>query len=557
MIRRILPASLVVLMVVVLTACAGLPTSGPVQQGRPAGHDGEASDISFIPERPQPGATPEQIVDGFLRAGSGTADNWTRAREFLAEGTAWNPNTGVTVDVLGEREVVAVDADTVNVTLSTVATVDDKGVYEPADGAPTPLTFELARGDDGEWRITRAPDGVVLDRTLFANVYSSYPLMYFTTTWDYLVPDVRWFPRANVAPRIVDALLKKPSTDFLQGAVATAFPEGVTVNPAVPVDPETRVASVSLSAEVLTVDQIARDRMLTQLEASLRSAQVSGVEMRVENAVVPATSAPTLSTAVTGPALVLTETAFGFQSGDDVAPIPGLSAAMTGVPAVSIQVSRERDAAAVRQADGTVVRVRADDDPMLVDARTGLVEPSIDTFGAIWSAPAAQPQEVIVQLPDGSVQDVAQAWPNATLLDAMAVSREGARVAALVLVGGRLAIWVSGIVRDADGVPRSLSAPTLLGYVTGSGVGLAWLDDTTVGVLVRDGSTASAVDQLVGGPATTSAAPSDAASIAGGNTLASERLRGAGGTLYLRRGANWQESAHGILVLATQQGTPR
>lgn len=557
MIRRLLPVPLVVLMVVVLTACAGLPTSGPVQEGPPAGHDGEASDISFIPERPQPGATPEQIVDGFLRAGSGTADNWTRAREFLADGTAWNPNTGVTVDVLGEREVVAVDADTVSVTLSTVATVDDKGAYEPADGAPTPLTFELAQSDDGEWRITRAPDGVVLDRTLFANVYSGYPLMYFTPTWDYLVPDVRWFPRANVAPRMIDALINKPQSEFLQGAVATAFPEGMTVNPAVPVDPETRVASVTLSAEVLTVDQVSRDRMLAQLQATLRSAQVTGVEMLVEGAPVPAVAASTQSTAVTGPALVLTEAAFGFQSGDDVTLVPGLSAAMAGVPAAAIQVSRERDAAAVRQTDGAVVRVRADDDPVLVDSRPGLVDPSIDTFGAIWSAPAAQPQAVVAQLPDERVANVAQAWPNATLLVAMAVSREGARVAALVVTGGRLAIWVSGIVRDGDGVPRSLSAPTLLGYVSGNGVGLAWLDDTTVGVLTRDGSTATAVDQPVGGPTTTNAAPSDAASIAGGSTLASERLRGSEGTLYLKRGANWQESAHGIVVLATQQGMPR
>lgn len=557
--RRVPAVAVLAVVLAVLTACAGLPSAGPVQQGLPADHVGESSDISFIPERPQPGATPQEIVDGFLRAGSGTADNWQRAREFLTESADWQPNTGVTVDLLGSREVVAVDDDSVSVRLVAVATVDDKGTYEPADLAETTLTFDLAQQSDGEWRITEAPDGVVIDRTLFGNVYDSYPLMYFTQSWDYLVPDVRWFPRTNAATRIADALVNKPPTEWLAGSVFSAFPEGVSASPAVPVSAG-KIASVTLNGPVFSADQEALDRMYTQLLESLKPAQVTGVEMLVDSGIVPAESTPTLRTSVTGPPLVLTEETFGFLAGDDLTPIPGLSPAVREASPVAVQVGRDRAVAAVRQSDGTVVRVIDDPDvaPAVVDTRPGLVDPTIDTYGAVWSAPTGAPQDVVALLADdGGFVEVADAWPGANQLVGMSVSRDGARIAALVVSGGRLAVWVAGVLRDVDGVPLSLGAPVSLGTLSGTGVGVAWLDDVTVGVVTRDADEGATIEQLVGGPAVVTSAPADVASIAGGNSLASVRLRGADGTIYIKRGANWQQTADGVLVLATQQGMPQ
>ncbi len=90
-----------------LAGCAGLPTSGQVQQGLPADADANPPDFSFLPDRPQPGASPDEIVEGFIRAGSGPGltANWERAREFLAPAIRdkWNPTASVTVDILGDR----------------------------------------------------------------------------------------------------------------------------------------------------------------------------------------------------------------------------------------------------------------------------------------------------------------------------------------------------------------------------------------------------------------------------------------------------------------------
>jgi len=140
----------------------------------------------------------------------------------------------------------------------------------------------------------------------------------------------------------------------------------------------------------------------------------------------------------------------------------------------------------------------------------------------------------------------------------MAVSRDGTRVAAVVVSGGNTEIWVAGVVRNTspENVPIRLGTPVSLGVVAGIGAGLAWLDDTTVGVLAVDAQGPRVTEQLIGGPATTTDAPQGAAAIAGATSIATVRLRTDDGSLYVKRSPNWSRSAGGILVLATQQGSP-
>lgn len=551
--RGVLAAMMAAASTIVLAACAGLPSSGPVQQGLPAEDDTAPPDLSFIPDRPQPGATPEQIVDGFLRAGSGPADGWARAREFLAPDTPWNPNAGVTVDITGEREVTVVDDDTVTVSLETVANVDDRGAYERSDGGTTLLPFELTQQDDGEWRISAAPDGVVLDRDVFPSVYHAYPLMYFDTTWTYLVPDVRWFPTTNTATRIADTLVNELPSEWLADSILNAFPEGVSAAPAVPVS--AGVATVTLSDSAREVDQEALDRMLTQLEASFVAAGVSSVEMFAGATPLAAEPVTVRRTTVTGPPLVSVAEGFGFLTGNDLAPIPGLSEAMAAVEPLAVQVAPERDVAAVRVVGGSVLRVPAEGDITTVDTRPELVDPSIDPAGTVWSVPRAEPQALRAQLSDGRVIDVADAWPGAGQITAMSLSRDGTRIAALVTSGVRSAVWVAGVV-VADGAPVRLGAPVELSAVVGTGIDLAWLDDTTLGVLSRDGETAVVLEQIVGGPGSGAPGPEEADSIAGASSVTSVRLHAADGRLYIKRGTNWQATASDVLVLATQQGMP-
>ncbi len=559
--RRGILSGVILALVLVLSACAGLPTSGPVNAGNDADEDVAPPDFSFLPDHPQPGATPEEIVEGFIRAGSGPGitGDWERAREFLAPDirSSWKPTAGVTIDLSSDRVYSSAAEDSVSLSLVAVANVDANGGYERTDEGPTSLPFTLAKQDDGEWRISETLDGIVLDRDVFPRVFNDFSVMYFDPTWEYLVPDVRWFPTANAASRITVALVNRPPSDWLKDSVVTAFPQSVTASPSVPIE-SGGVAEVDLSDSALAVPSATLDRMLTQLQASLSTAGASDVVLSVSGAPISAEPVPVRSTRVTGPSLVLTEAGFGFLVGDALEPVPGLSEVMSTVSPVAIQITAERDWAALRLTDGTVARQGADGSSDLLDSRPELIDPTIDPFNMVWSVPRSQPTALSAFLPDGTQVTVADAWPGATQITAMAVSRDGTRLAALVISGARSAVWVAGVVRDSQtGVPVRLGAPVPIGAVAGAGVGLAWLDERTVGVLSHDGEESVILEQLVGGPTATTAGPAAITSIAGGGGTAVVRLRSEDGALFVRRGTNWQQSAEGILVLATQQGTPQ
>lgn len=546
-------------LVMVLTACTGLPTSGPVNYGLGPEDAPDSDDVSYLlPDRPQPGASPEQIVEGFIRAGSGPGltSTWERAREFLTPAFAnvWQPSAGVTVDVFEDRVYTEPQEGVVQLDLAAVADVDDNGTYERAAVGERTKSFTLEQ-IDGEWRISEAPDGVVLDQDEFPNVYHRYSVMYFDTQYDYLVPDARWFPTTNAASSVALALVDGPASAWLADAVITAFPESVTMVAAVPVSG--RVAEVDLSEVALSVDPETLDRMYTQLSASLETAGVTDVELTIDSVPVEASTVPVRSTRVPGAPLVLTEEGFGFLTGDELEKIPGLSDVVEQFDPVAVQVGADRDLAAARLSTGEVMVLRADETNQPLDLRPRLIDPTIDPLGFVWSVPKDAPAAVIAYAVDGTPVEVADAWSGATGIDAMAVSRDGTRIAALIRAGGRTALWIAGVVRDTDGVPVRLGDPVQLATIAQTGRGLAWVDDLSIGVLSGDDTTSTVLEQVVGGISTTSATGAGMRSIAGGTGLSSARLRGEDGTLYVKRGTSWQPTATGTALLATQQGTPQ
>src|ERR1035437_5456305 len=146
-----------------LSACAGLPSSTDVQQGslvwEPA-----LQPVRVQPDGPAPGATPEQIVRGFLRAGGGAGfdDDHAVARSFLARSIKdqWQPDSGVTVytDDSGLK-VEPLTPSTIRVTASVVAEVDSSGRYrETPAGTSAHAAFGMQKLG-GSWRISSPPKG--------------------------------------------------------------------------------------------------------------------------------------------------------------------------------------------------------------------------------------------------------------------------------------------------------------------------------------------------------------------------------------------------------------
>ncbi len=552
--RRSAFVGVVLAAVVALTGCGGLPTTGPINPGIEAGEAPGAPDVDFLPAGPQPGASPEDIVRGFIDAATSPAGSWERARLFLASGydDEWEPRAGVTIDQLGGR-TFEVDDESVSLTVTPVADVDATGAYRIAESESSTVGFTLAPDSDGEWRITSAPDGIILDSDSFAAVYRAYELMYFDPTWSFLVPDVRWYPRATAVNRIASGLVNGQASPWLAASVATAFPEAVELAPGSVVIRE-GVAQVELPASVLGSDAATLGRMRLQLTASLQTAGVSSVVFAVDGTEPDVPLATVDSGSVDPRALILTEDGFGYLDGGSVTPV-ALSAAIESTQASAIALGRGGQVAAVQQADGSVIRVASTGNVESIDRRRGLIAPVIDGSGAVWSVPRSNPDGLVVVQAGGGMVEIENAWAGAATIDAMRISADGTRLAASILIGDTRWLVVSGILHDSDGAPTGVGEPLRLARVPSEARGIAWIDEMTLAAAFEVPNGTQVLEQTIGGPGTrTIAGVDDVVEIVTGNAATAVRLLTEDGVLYSRRGTSWQQTADGVEVLAQQLG---
>ena len=544
---------------VTLTACGALPTSGPVNAGQPIADDSSAGDLVFLPDAPAKDATPQQIVEGFIAAGSGPRDNWAIAHLYLAPefSSEWDPREGVAVYDPGERALTETAEDEFVLSLTPSAYVDATGeMSATGESAALELTFQLAQQADGQWRITEAPQGIILDRNRFVTVFGSYSLQFFDPTWTYLVPDERWFPRQYAATRIAAELVNGGPSPWLVGAVATAFTDAARLA-TLSVPQQLGVAAVSLQEGARSLDRTTLDRMQTQLEASLTQARVDQVDMLVDGQVLTAEALTPRPTRVDTNPLVRTADDFGFLAGGAVVEIPGLSKSILALEATDIEVDADHTLAAVRDANGTVLRVDADGADR-VDLRPGLLPPSIDPAGYVWSVPQSSPGAVIAYGPDAAQVAIASAWPGASQILAQRVSRDGTRLAAVVRDGDRYALWVAGILRDRAQAPTGLGEKKVLAILPGPSTALTWTGSNDLALATTVQGDARLFTQEIGGCSSASQrVVANVTTVAGGVQSGGIRVRDTAGELYAPRGSNWQQLASGILVLAVQQGAPR
>ncbi|GAB3600933.1 LpqB family beta-propeller domain-containing protein [Microbacterium tumbae] len=564
---RMLRVTSAAALALLLTACAGLPTSGPVTNGLPVGEAQTDTEFTQVATGPVRGWSPEQIVAGFLEASISPADGWSIAQQFLSPDLAdsWVPGSGVTIDAnVSSRsyqssieDVEEAEEGTVVVDLDQVASVDSGGGYSEATGSTT-LPFSLGRNDDGEWRITEAPDGVVIDQAAFEQVFASYALQYFDRSWSRLVPDLRWYPKTNVATRITRTILENGPAEWLLPAVQSAFPADVALaRAAVPIDGQ--VAEVELNEAALSLDTVTLARMRTQLQASLKPAGIAEVRFTVNGRTVDAQTVPIAGAGAENSTLVLTEDGFGGLVGGELSSVSGISEQIEQIeqPITAIDMAEDQEFAAVRLSAGGVLAVTDGRvDPL--DERAGLIRPSVDPLGYVWTVPASDPLSLkawATDVSDAEVEgfDVKGAWPAASAISALRVAADGTRLAAVVTLGGHQSVVVAAIVRDDSGNPTGLGPVKELADVRAGGVDLSWLGSGELAVLIS-GDDSVLITQPVGGPGATAAAPAGAEAIAGAAERNGLRLLGAEGVLYAPRASVWQEYFSGVLVLGTRAG---
>lgn len=515
--RTVIAALLAVL---TLTACAGLPTSDTVEQGRPVlGQPQQGPQV--LPDGPQRGAPPEQILSGFLLANVGFTDDHEVARSFLTEelATEWAPISQVVVyeDVEVERE----GQDSVVVTLAVRGTVDGSGYLteEPA-GTTRVERFGMTR-IAGQWRIEDFPEGfgLWLATADFDRQYRTATINYLAQGSDVFVPDVRWFPRYPLGSGLSTALTRaqlQRTPDYLRGAVRNALPDGVdlTAN-GVPVDPSTGTATVDLTGAVVTSSEEQQRQMWAQLTQTLlqapgvsrvrlqsggRTLEVPGIEDSLAEPASIGYSAATRSVdfgllRVRDELTLINPRAYDLR---DYVPAPDEELPeLPDVPVRWTDLSADataEDFAAVSVDRQTLWRWRNGIGVEFEGIGTELTAPHFDGAGGLWLAgrSASTPRVWHVDTEEALSGSVARPlevdWlREGTQVLHFHVSPDDQRAVIHLRdpQTGKEELALTGVVRDREGNPTSLTAPRPIGRTIESVSQVEWVTPTTLVVLGR------------------------------------------------------------------------
>lgn len=479
----------------VLTACAGVPTSGPIQQGPVVAAAAGDQVIRVIARPPEAGMTPEELVRGFQEATAGADAGYTTAREYLTDdaSAAWRPDSGVQVyDDSGLVTTLKDDVVTQQGVLS--ATIAADGEYSVV--APPPRTtwqYKVVKVD-GEWRISSLPQGLLLGPGDVQRSYRSFDLYYFTRDFEALVPAPVTIPvsASGQATQLVRGLLAGP-TSWIAPAVRSAFPEGTRLQvDSVPVIDG--VAEVALTREVLNADDVTRQKLSGQLVWTLRQVPgITGVRIAVNGQAlaVPgvATTQPIDSWSILDPD-ALPDSARAWARTDkgisrltnDLAPEPALVLKpQVDSPAISLDSTQ---VAGVSSDRSTLYVGRLQNGSSLSRsyAGTDLSRPSWDRTGAVWVADRGRG---LVVVRGGSAAPLAvggapDGFSDAGII-AVSVSRDGTRAGLLVRRGSLVEPWVARIERN--GASLAVSAPRRVESQVSEALDLAWVDADTLAVL--------------------------------------------------------------------------
>nr|WP_298987387.1 LpqB family beta-propeller domain-containing protein [uncultured Micrococcus sp.] len=482
----------------VLAGCTQIPQSSPVRTGEPLADNRASADTpQFRPPGPADGADAEEVIRGFILAGTSPQDDYEIAREHLTGPATrqWNPAQR-TVVYSAQPTITRVAEDSYQIQVEVDSEVDQYGLRTMAPpGSTRAWEITLDETEQGP-RISAVDDGTLLSLSQFTQVYAPHDLVFFDQTMTYAVADVRWFVnRGTTVTAATRALLHGPAP-YLTGATVSAFPvrSGTDLtHPAVPVD-EAGVARVDLvDAAVEGADAEARYRMEEQLRLTLTGlASVNRVEVSVEGAPLASSGgdATPVPVQVDPPAesvqvgVAPSTGGLAFFQGLSVTPVGGVPNVADLHPAVPA-MSRDRTRFAFLTQDRTSLYLATAEGRLEQAVRgTGLTPPSIDALGWAWTVDAGGSARIqaspLEPGGDGSGRVVTAPWlEDGERIVALRISRGGARAALVVDDGERRTVRVAGVVRGSDGVPASLTEPLLLPSQEDPDL-VEWVGDTSL-----------------------------------------------------------------------------
>ncbi len=465
------PVAVLAVLLAALAGCASVPESSPVQVLRQVGGDEAAP-----PPGPVDGSNPLDLVRDFVTASGSGTDKHAAARAFLApEAARWDDTAGVTV-LDGQIDTVpapgapdsTTGATTIRIRGTQIGRLTQAGAFEPAQ-SPFQWDVDVLRRD-GQWRISRLPDGVVVPLSIFRDDFRTVRTWFVDPTRQLAVGDVRYVPSVPAkaqAARVIDQLLAGPSS-ALAGAAVSELQTGARLRSNVAASPDGAVV-VDLT-RTGDLDATARRLLAAQVMLSLAEVNVGRVRLLVDGEPLVADHpewsrddvAATIADVQPGadvPALVVAGGRVAQLSGPDPsAPLPG--------PVGNGQVDAESAASTVDGKHLAVVARTGEGRTLLVGGSSGgtglapvglnaptMTRPSWMPTGAeVWTVLGGN-TVARVSVDPGGQQPPRNGRVNAEALSALGpitdlrLSRDGMRVVAVVDGG----LYTGAVARSIDG----------------------------------------------------------------------------------------------------------
>ncbi|MEY4993584.1 MAG: hypothetical protein RIS82_706 [Actinomycetota bacterium] len=541
---RISAALLSLAVALIATGCAQLPTSGAIKTGPDIQSSLENDYLYYSPQGPELQASQEEILLGFLNAGTGPQNDYSIAREFLSEDfkSIWKPSSGVLIRQ-GSPEIVATTDQTARVDIRLSAQVNGQGQYSIAtEGATESLYFSFVK-EGNEWRISSAPNLTTVIRPVFDVIFQSYALYFFDNQLNYLVPDLRWFPsRASTSTRLIDALLKGPSA-WLDPAVTSAIPAGTKLS----------LSSVNVTGGQAVVDLSSRALSTTYREKQLMEAQIREtllqlnsvftVRLQIERAPQDIVDIDAFTpTSLSSSPVAFLESGLSYVDVSSSTKIVGTNGVLDQLGATEFSLSSDERTMLVRGSAGIYLSSfgTLGSKAKLLAEGTGYVSPVIDRQGFSWVSGTAPGSVLKIYGQAGQPLPILANWLIPLSKYEISISEEGARALIVAGTGSDRKIFVSAIVRDENGRPIELAEPIQPVNSKLPVISASWVNATSIGYLEAAGeSYTSASVQTLGGVSTTLPRIEAGAKVVGNSSAGSIFILNSRGELYQQRGVGW------------------
>lgn len=550
--NRLRFAAMFLALTLAIVGCAEIPRSGPVEKVSPSGNS--ASPVGLVAQPPADGATPQQIVNGFILASqAGVDDNFSVAREYLHADAAANWQPLAQIRLYPDTQNIALntlESGAVEATVGTYGSVSAGGTFtETRNEAVATAEFSLAKNAKGQWRIVSLDDGIFLPKAFFSQKFVEIPLYFLSSDSNYLVADLRYYLKKSFATNAVEGLASGPS-QWLADGVHTAIPSGTQVtktfvsNGEAEVDLSNQVLSATPEQQALMVAQIRRTLSMSNDVRSVK-VTVGGSPLKVEAAKslppYPFGSYPVSVVSNGAPGMLQREGVVKSFMKDKSAQSGGLNSI-----AASYQAGQSAFAATANNKTQLVAFDVAKGSWWVAKQGANLVSPSYDTFGWIWSGEYDNGGSFTVANPSSETEKtIPVSWLRGAKVRDIAVSRDGSRIVVVSEQAGVVTIQAAAIHRNSDArnEPTQIGDPMPIGQPLEDVVDVAWIGPTKIAVLGRTstGSEWGLYAVRIGGPSERLMAPyADTVAITAGRDEGSIIALTKKNVAYSREGGSWR-----------------